>query len=133
VGGGHLPPRAPGHFSINGSVTAYGAIDEVPPSGTDYLNTTAATARTIVGLADFPGNLSEVIALIPVVYCRKEDSGSATMRGGIVVGTDESYGPDDSPSTEYAYLRHAPKTIDPSTGVAWANDAVPLLLIERTA
>lgn len=120
-------------FTKTGSATSYGAIDEVPPSGTDYLDTAATTARTIVGVETLPGNVSEVIAMQPVVYVRKEESGPVTMRTGVVVGGDESYGYDDDPSTAYAYLRPKPKTIDPSTGVPWANDAEPELLIERTA
>lgn len=132
----YLPPNgdtATSEFDVNGSATSYGAIDEVPPSGTDYLDTGLTAARTIVQVAALPGNVAEVIAFMPVIYARKEESGSVTMRGGIVVGSDESYGPDDSPSTEYAYLRPGPKTINPDTGVAWANTANPDLLIERTA
>lgn len=124
---------ATSEFDINGSATAYGAIDEVPPNGTDYLDTGDTAVRTIVQVEALPGNVAEVIAFMPFIYTRKEESGSVTMRGGIVVGSEESYGPDDSPSTEYAYLRPAPKTIDPDTGVAWANTANPDLLIERTA
>jgi len=120
-------------WTINGSATAYGALDEVPPSGTDYLDTASSTARTIVGVESLPGNVSEVIAFMPVIYARKEESGTVNLRGGVVVGTDESYTPTNSPSTEYAYMEPGCKTIDPSTGVAWANDAEPELLIERTA
>lgn len=116
-----------------GSATSYGAIDDVPPNGTDYLSTSDTTARTIVGVASLPGNVSEVIAFQGIAYARKEESGGVTLRLGIVSGTEEAYGPDDDPSTEYAYLRPAVKTIDPDTGVPWANDAEPELLIERTA
>lgn len=124
---------ATSEFDINGSATAYGALDEVPPNGTDYLDTALSTARTIVGVESLPGNVSEVIAMQSVIYTRKEESGTVEMRGGIVSGVEESYGPTDSPSTEYAYIRPAVKTIDPDTGVAWASDAEPELLIERTA
>lgn len=120
-------------FDLTGSGTSYGAIDEVPPTGTEYLSTSSTTARTIVGVASLPGNVSEVIAFAAVGYERKEESGGVTMRLGIVSGAEEAYGPDDDPSTDYAYVRQAVKTIDPDTGVAWANDAEPELLIERTA
>lgn len=120
-------------FDLNGSATAYGALDDVPPNGTDYLDTAATTARTIVGVESLPGNVSEVIAMMPVIYARKEESGTVNLRGGVVMGTDESYTPTNSPSTEYAYMEPGPKTIDPESGVAWANDAEPELLIERTA
>jgi hypothetical protein len=120
-------------FTKTGSVTAYGAIDEVPPTGTEYLADTTGTARTIVSVESLPANVAEVIAFMPIIYARKEESGAVTMRGGLVVAGDETYGPDDNPDTAYAYLRPGPKTIDPDTGVAWANDAAPQLLIERTA
>lgn len=120
-------------FDINGAGSAYQTIDEIPPSGAEYLDTASTTARTIVGVGSLPTNVAEVIAFQPFLYVRKEDSGSVTMRAGIVHNGDESYGPDDSPSTAYAYLRPAPKTIDPDTGVAWDNEAEPELLIERTA
>jgi hypothetical protein len=119
--------------SITGSATAYGAIDEVPPSGTDYLSDATGAARTVVGLAALPGNVAEVIAFVPLLYARKEESGTVTYRTGLVVGTDETYGPEDNPNTEYAYLRPGPKTIDPDTGVPWTSSAAPKLLIERTA
>jgi hypothetical protein len=124
---------ATSQFTVNASATAFGAIDEVPPSGTDYLDTDATSARTIVGVQSLPGNVAEVIAIMPLMYARKEESGAVTMRTGVVSGSSESYGPDDNPSTGYAYLRPAPKTVDPATGVAWANTATPKLLIERTA
>lgn len=132
----YLPPdadTATSEFTINGSATAYGAIDEVPPNGTDYLDDTTGTARTIVSVAALPGNVSEVIAYMPVIYARKEESGTVNIRGGVVVGTDESYGPSNSPSTAYAYMEPGPKTINPDTGVAWDSSTVPDLLIERTA
>lgn len=113
-------------------ITGYELIDEIPPSGGDYISDSTGAARSIFSVASLPGNVAEVIAVMGYGYVRKEESGSVTVRLGVSVGVDESYGPDDSPSTEYAYLRPAPKTIDPSTGVAWANDAVPQLLIERT-
>lgn len=119
--------------TLNGSATAYGALDEVPPNGTDYLSTASATARTIVGLEALPANTAEVIAIMPVIYAKKLDSGSVTYRGGVVSGASETYGPDDNPSTEYAYLRPGPKTIDPATLAPWAANATPKLLIERTA
>jgi hypothetical protein len=124
---------ATSEWDINGSVTAYGAIDEVPPNGTDYLDDATGTARTIVEVEALPGNVAEVIAWVPMIYARKEDSGAVSLRGGVVVGADESYGLTDSPSTAYAYLRGGPKTINPDTGVAWANSDQPDLLIERTA
>lgn len=120
-------------FIKTGSATSYGAIDDVPPNGTDYLDTAATTARTIVGVQALPGNVSEVIAFMPVIYAQKDESGPVTMRSGLVSGSSETYGYNDDPSTSYAYLRPAPKTIDPATGVAWANTAAPKLLIERTA
>lgn len=116
-----------------GSATSYGAIDEVPPTGADYLDTAATTARTIVGVQALPGNVSEVIAFMPVVYTQKDESGPVTMRSGLVSGATETYGYDDDPATAYAYLRPKPKTIDPATGVPWTNTAAPKLLIERTA
>lgn len=132
----YLPPTgdtATSDFSIVPSGSAYQAIDEVPPTGSEYLETASTTARTIVSVAALPENVSEVIAFTPVIYTRKDESGPVTMRGGLISGTDETYGPDDDPSTDYAYLRPGPKTIDPATGVPWANDATPKLLIERTA
>lgn len=119
-------------WALSTGATGYTLLDEVPPSSSDYISDTSGTARSIFGVTSLPGNVSEVIAFMPVIRARKEDSGSVTLRGGIVVNGDESYGPDDSPSTDYAYLRPAPKTIDPDTGVAWANNAEPELLIERT-
>jgi hypothetical protein len=124
---------ATSELSVFNSATAYGAINDVPPSGTSYLHTALAEARTIVGLSAMPGNIAEVIALMPLLYARKEESGSVLYRGGLISGAAETYGPEDNPSTEYAYLRPGPKTIDPATGAPWANSAAPKLLIERVA
>lgn len=118
-------------WTLSTGATGYSLLDEVPPSGTDYISSTGA-ARSIFGVAALPGNVAEVIAMMPVIYARKEESGTVELRGGVVVDGDESYTPTNSPSTEYAYMQPGCKTIDPSTGVAWANDAEPQLLIERT-
>jgi hypothetical protein len=113
--------------------TDYTLLDEVPPDGVDYLSDTTGAARTIVQVEALPANVAEVIAMMPVIYARKEESGTVNLRGGVVVGADESYTASDSPSTQYAYMTPTPKTIDPDTGVAWASNANPDLLIERTA
>lgn len=113
-------------------VTGYTLLDELDPNDTDYIADTTGTARSIFGVAALPGNVSEVIAMQPVARARKEESGSVTLRLGVVVGGNESYTADTSPSTQYAYVTPTPKTIDPDTGVAWASDANPDLLIERT-
>lgn len=124
---------ATGTFTRSTGATNYTLLDEVPPDGADYLSDTTGAARTIVQVEALPANVAEVIAMMPVIYARKEESGTVELRGGVVVGTDESYTPTNSPSTAYAYMEPGPKTIDPDTGVAWASDANPDLLIERTA
>lgn len=113
-------------------VTGYELLDELDPIDSDYIADSTGAARSIFGVAALPGNVAEVIAMMPVIRARKEESGSVTLRGGVVVGSSESYTPDNSPSTQFAYMTPGPKTIDPDTGVAWANDADPSLLIERT-
>lgn len=114
-------------------VTGYELLNEVPPSGGDYISDSTGAARSIFEVGALPGNVSEIIAFMPVIYARKEESGTVNIRGGVVVGAEESYTPTNSPSTDYAYMEPGPKTIDPDTGVAWASDANPDLLIERTA
>lgn len=114
-------------------VTGYDLLDETTPNDADYIGDSTGAARSIFQVAALPGNVSEVIAMMPVIRARKEESGTVNLRGGVVVGASESYTPTDSPSTEFAYMTPGPKTIDPDTGVAWASDANPDLLIERTA
>lgn len=114
-------------------VSGYPLLDELAPNDADYIADTTGAARSIFDVAPLPDNVAELIAAMPVIRARKEESGTVEIRGGVVVDADESYGPTDAPSTEFAYLRPGPKTVDPSTGVAWANTAEPKLLIERTA
>ena len=114
-------------------VTGYELIDETTPNDADYIGDSTGAARSIFQVGALPGNVAEVIAMMPVIRARKEESGTVNIRGGVVVGAEESYTATNSPSTEYAYMSPTPKTIDPDTGVAWANDADPSLLIERTA
>lgn len=120
-------------WTKSAGVTGYTLIDELDPDDADYVADTTGAARSIFQVAALPGNVAEVIAMMPVIRARKEESGTVTLRGGLVVNGEESYTPDTSPSTQFAYLTPGPKTIDPDTGVAWANDADPKLLIERTA
>lgn len=119
-------------WTLSTGATGYTLLDETTPNDADYIADTTGAARSIFGVAALPGNVAEVIAMMPVIRARKEESGSVTLRGGVVVGASESYTPDASPSTTFAYMTPGPKTIDPDTGVAWANDADPSLLIERT-
>lgn len=115
-----------------GAATAHEALSEIPPDTADYLTDSTGLARAVVAVAPLPANVSEVLAFMPVVYARKEESGSVQLAGGVVVGSSESYAPFNSPSTVFSYMEPGPKTIDPSTGVPWANDADPDLLIIRT-
>lgn len=119
-------------WTLSSGVTGYSLLDELDPNDADYIGDSTGTARSIFGVAALPGNVAEVIAMMPVIRARKEESGSVTIRGGVVVGASESYTPDTSPSTTFAYITPGPKTIDPDTGVAWTNTANPDLLIERT-
>lgn len=119
-------------WTLSTGATGYSLIDELDPNDADYIGDSTGAARSIFEVAALPGNVAEVIAMMPVIRARKEESGSVTIRGGVVVGASESYTPDTSPSTSFAYLTPGPKTIDPDTGVAWANTANPDLLIERT-
>lgn len=119
-------------WTKSSGVSGYSLLDEVDPVDSDYIGDSTGAARSIFEVAALPGNIAEVIAMMPVIRARKEESGSVTLRGGVVVGSSESYTPDNSPSTQFAYMTPGPKTIDPDTGVAWANNADPSLLIERT-
>lgn len=119
-------------WTLSSGATGYSLLDELDPNDIDYIGDTTGVARSIFGVAALPGNVSEVIAMMPVIRAIKMESGSVTLRGGVVVGASESYTPDTSPSTTFAYLTPGPKTIDPDTGVAWTNTANPDLLIERT-
>lgn len=119
-------------WTLSSGVSGYSLLDEVDPIDSDYIADSTGVARSIFEVAALPGNVAEAIAMMPVIRARKQESGSVTLRGGVVVGASESYTPDNSPSTEFAYMTPGPKTIDPDTGVAWANDAEPRLLIERT-
>lgn len=120
-------------WTLSTGATGYSLIDELDPLDTDYIADTTGAARSIFQVAALPGNVSEVIAMQPVGRARKEESGTVTLRLGVVVDGNESYTADTSPSTTFAYVTPTPKTIDPDTGVAWTNTANPDLLIERTA
>jgi len=120
-------------WAKSSGVSGYALIDELSPNDADYIVDTTGVARSIFDVAALPANVAELIAVMPVIRARKEESGTVEVRGGVVVDADESYGPTDAPSTEFAYLRPGPKTVDPATGVAWANTAAPKILIERTA
>lgn len=116
---------------LTGAATAHAALSEVPADTADYLGDSTGLARAVVGVAPLPANVSEVLAFQPVIYATKTESGSVSLLGGLVVGSSETYTPTDSPSTAFAYMTPGPKTIDPSTGVPWTNDANPDLLIQR--
>lgn len=119
-------------WTLSSGASGYSLLDELDPIDSDYIGDSTGAARSIFQVAALPGNVAEVIAMMPVIRARKEESGSVTLRGGVVVDASESYTPDTSPSTAFAYLTPGPKTIDPDTGVAWASNANPDLLIERT-
>lgn len=119
-------------WELSTGVSGYELLDELDPNDSDYIFDNTGSARSIFGVAALPDNVAEVLAMQPVLRARKEESGSCVIRGGVHVDGLESYAPEDSPSTEFAYMTPGPKTIDPSTGVAWANDAEPQLLVERT-
>lgn len=119
-------------WDLSSGVTGYSLLDELTPNDADYIGNSTGTARSIFSVGALPANVDEVVAMMPVLRARKEESGTVGLRAGVVVGSSESYTPTASPSTNFAYMTPGPKSIDPDTGVAWANDAEPQLLIERT-
>lgn len=120
-------------FLLSAGVSGYPLLDELAPNDTDYISDATGAARSIFEVEDLPANVAEVIAWMPVYRAVKMESGTVNMRAGVVVGAEESYTATESPSTSFGYMTPTPKAINPSTGVAWASNEKPDLLIERTA
>ena len=100
--------------------TKWTCVDEIPPSGTDYIYADGGTAGTKysgthAALATTPAHIAFVAA---VAKARLNEAGSGKMRAYILSGGTYTTGPDLSLSTT-AQVTEAIAMVDPATTLVW--------------
>ena len=109
-------------FSVTGSATNFGAIDEVPPSDADYVYTQTTGVKDIYGLSDITITNKVPMALVHWVRGKTDSTSSfkflaSDTASGIVVGNTQAL------TAAYAYYDEIYMT-DPTTTSGGSGDLI---------
>lgn len=132
------PPNgdtAEADFTITGSGTGYGAINETPPNDdTSYISAAAATDISEFDLTNAPAAVFAISGVMLFDRSRKTDSGVGNLKKSLISGASVTAGADNGMSETYA-KRQDIFHVDPATGAPMTPSAFNAMKIrlERTA
>lgn len=120
-------------WTVVGSATGYGALNEVPPNGdTSYITAPAPGSpapTSEFGIQNLPAGISAVNAVVVVGMARKTEAGVADTRWSVISGASESAGADRQMTEIYTYRQDVFET-DPATAAPFTASAVDALQIK---
>jgi len=121
-------------FTLSSGVSGYALLDETPPNDSDYITTSSTSARSDFGLADTPGNLTEILTVRPFDRAWKDDAGTCTIAPNITSNGTDGTVPDQPIATAPSYY-DSNVPFDPDTGVPWTKSGLDaaLRVVERTS
>ncbi len=116
------------NWSLTGSATGYGAVNEAPADDdTKYIYAvTPAPSADVMGLTDLPTDVTSVRALMIINRSKNTDGGDGKLQMGLVSGASTMLGADRQITTAYTYYTDISE-VDPATGAAWLPGAVNLV------
>lgn len=137
VKSGYLPVNADtsqADFLLSAGTSGYALLNESPPNDSNYISTTSTTARSDFGLANGPGNLSEVLTIRPFVRAKKDDAGTCLIAPSLKSGSTKATVSAQPITTAEAYY-DSNVPLNPVTGVPWTATELNAAfeVIERTA
>lgn len=108
------------NWSLTGSATGYGAVNEAPPDDdTKYIYAgTTPPAADVMGLTDLPVDVTSVRGIMMVTRSKNTDGGDGKLQMGMVSGASTGLGTDRQLSTAYTYYTDIMET-DPNTAAQW--------------
>lgn len=125
-----------GAWTLTGSATGWGILDNAPPIDTQYLDAAYPGAVGVpcqFGMTDLPIDVTSVRALQSFVRGTKTDGGDGNLQASIVSGASVANGVDRPVTAAFTYWKDIFE-VDPATGVAWTVAAANAaqLKINRT-
>lgn len=122
-------------WSLFGSVTGYGAINQTAPDGdTTYIEADASVpVVSEFGLQDLPAGVGGIAAVMTYVMQRKTEAGDGNTQASMISNGTASNGADRPITPIYTYWTDVFE-LDPDTGAPWSAAAVnaATLRITRT-
>lgn len=104
----------------------YALVDEVPPSSTDYLETSTNGYTDLLTLEDFTGTGRTIAGVTKFVQAWKTTADAQSLNNGVYSGTAESY-TEHELETSAKYYFHAMGT-NPDDSAAWEDGDIDGLL-----
>lgn len=105
-------------WDVTGAADNYAAVNEVPPSDSQYVESSTVGDTDYDQLDDLPSSVGDIFAVVRATFMRKTDAGTREVqqlvKHGGVVGT----GPNQTLLTTDAYY-YAVFGKNPSTSAAW--------------
>lgn len=109
---------------------AYECVDEVPPDGTDYIYTDAATpgTRHLFNISALPVTPDSISGICVISQVQLDQTGTGTIKNAIKSGATISYGPDVGIS-DGAIFAEAYWDQNPDTSLDWTETDINALQI----
>lgn len=104
------------------SVDNYLLVDEVPPSGTDYVASATIGHQDLYTFTNVPASAGTIVAVAPTLFVAKDEVGPRLVKP-LVRSTATAAGAAQSLDFSYAQ-RQAVFATNPDTGLAWTVDEV---------
>ena len=120
-------------FGLSAGSDAFALLDDVPPDDATYIETSATSARTDLGITGLPANTSEILTTRPAARVWKNDAGTALFAPSMESGGAKAATTPQPVTTAPAYS-DANVPLNPNTGVPWSPSEfnAALAVMERT-
>lgn len=101
----------------------YQCVDEIPPSATDYVSTTAAATVDDYAMTNLPATAGTIPFVEVVAYAKNPDGGAGQLKVGIISGANTTAGSAQALTATDLFVRN-PFEQNPDGTVAWTKAAV---------
>lgn len=102
----------------------YACVDEAAPNDdTDYVETDTVGNKDTYTYGNLSGTTGTIMAVIPLLYCKKSDAGSRSIAPVIRHSGTDYDGTAQNPGTGYTYLSQIYET-NPGTSAAWTASEI---------
>jgi hypothetical protein len=105
----------------------WAAVDEVPPSATDYVLTATSGFRDTYAMSDLTGTVNTVLAARTYALAKKSDTGAASIKIVDRSGSTDYYSTSAALATTDTTMLGTLRITDPATSAAWTASGVNAL------
>jgi hypothetical protein len=109
-------------FTPNGGATLVANASSAPPNAANFNSASAVAASVTYGLTPVPGNFSKIIAISPIDYVLKTDTGTRALQKSLAFGSNSVAGTNNYLAQGAIPYPDPWIFTDPGTGVLFAKE-----------